>query len=399
MTIDEERRSLTEKAIAAVEAGTMAFWKFLSSNDTGETRSHQSGIYIPKPVVPLIFDTPGQRGSNKDALAHIRWQGGELETDSRFIYYGTGTRNEYRITRFNRGFPYLQPAYTGDMLVLVKNPDATYEGFVIEGDTNTDCFLEYFGLSVTDAGQLIYGHGRKEEEDLSAIEKDEIARFVAVHTADFPAAAVISGMAREIYTQVYDHKERIVSDPDRQLADWTDTEFRIFRALENKHLSSRISGGFASVDDFIATANSVLNRRKSRAGKSLELHLAALFDGNNVRYTAQACTETGKKPDFIFPSEADYHNFEFDGRKLTFLGAKTTCKDRWRQILNEADRIPVKHLCTLQQGISSQQMNEMKNAGVVLVVPKQYIKDYPAEKQKDILPLRQFISYVQALQQ
>ena len=52
------------------------------------------------------------------------------------------------------------------------------------------------------------------------------------------------------------------------------------------------------------------------------------------------------------------------------LAAKTTCKDRWRQILNEAARIDVKHLLTVQEGVSSPQFREMKEEGVRLVVPK-----------------------------
>ncbi len=84
-------------------------------------------------------------------------------------------------------------------------------------------------------------------------------------------------------------------------------------------------------------ANRVLNRRKSRAGKSLENHLSALFDGNGIIYTAQAVTEGNKKPDFIFPSEAAYHDINYDIDKIVSLAAKTTCKDRWRQVLNEAD--------------------------------------------------------------
>ena len=45
--------------------------------------------------------------------------------------------------------------------------------------------------------------------------------------------------------------------------------------------------------------------------------------------------------------------------KLCTLAAKTTCKDRWRQILSEADRLrdENKYLCTMQQGISSAQMD------------------------------------------
>ena len=44
------------------------------------------------------------------------------------------------------------------------------------------------------------------------------------------------------------------------------------------------------------------------------------------------------------------------------LAAKTTCKDRRRQVINEADRLrdKPKFLCTLQQGISPAQMDEMQ---------------------------------------
>lgn len=52
------------------------------------------------------------------------------------------------------------------------------------------------------------------------------------------------------------------------------------------------------------------------------------------------------------------------------LGAKTTCKDRWCQVLNEADRIPNKHLFTLQRGVTRNQLQEMKDEHLTLVVPK-----------------------------
>lgn len=60
--------------------------------------------------------------------------------------------------------------------------------------------------------------------------------------------------------------------------------------------------------------------------------------------------QVNKKPDFIFPDGVSYHNFEFQADKLTMLGAKTTCKDRWRQVLNEADRIRDKHLFYITKG-------------------------------------------------
>ena len=154
------------------------------------------------------------------------------------------------------------------------------------------------------------------------------------------------------------------------------------------------------MDDFISLANQVLNRRKSRAGKSLEHHLEAIFDENRIQYTAQAITEGNKKPDFLFPSEEAYHDMTFSVEKLCTLAAKTTCKDRWRQILNEANRLrdENKYLCTLQQGISSAQMDEMQAERVILVVPKAYIKTYPKDRQDRIWTVSRFVSHVKQME-
>ena len=104
----------------------------------------------------------------------------------------------------------------------------------------------------------------------------------------------------------------------------------------------------------------------------------------------------GSTPDFIFPSGLAYHDASFLTSKLTSLAAKTTCKDRWRQILNEADRLrgETKFLCTLQQGISAKQMEEMATEKVRLVVPQPYIKTYPGEWQNEIWSIEKFIAYV-----
>lgn len=71
----------------------------------------------------------------------------------------------------------------------------------------------------------------------------------------------------------------IISNPDQLLLSWTEEEYRLFRALEQARYGNKIKVGFKSVDDFITLANQVLNRRKSRAGKSLENHLAAILMG------------------------------------------------------------------------------------------------------------------------
>ena len=382
-------------AISAALNGQKVFCKFLAANDTGLTGGHQEGIYIAKPAIPILFETPGERGQNKDRWVEIKWQGDFIRR-SRFIYYGQGSRNEYRITNFGKGFPFLRPEYTGALFVLVMDSEEYYQGFVLNTEDDINQFLDAFGVSPTETNQLIDA-GRVQEETQERI---AIQEFIAGLTVDFPLSEEMSAAARDIQNRVYDHLEFIRTNPDRKIIDWTNTEYALFRAIEHARYGDAIARGFTSVDEFITMANMVLNRRKSRAGKSLEHHLSAIFDSNEIIYTAQAVTEGNKKPDFIFPSQASYHDMTFPTERLISLAAKTTCKDRWRQVINEADRLRdrPKYLCTLQQGISPAQMDEMQSENVILVVPRQYITSYPADRQDRIWTLSKFVSYVREVE-
>lgn len=381
--------SLADRAIQAVINGKLAYCKFLSSNDTGDTGAHQAGIYIAKNAAPILFDEPGQRGENKDRYVTIRWQD-DFETDSRFIYYGTGTRNEYRITRFGKGFPFLRPENTGDLFAFVQMESDYYLAYILQTEDDINGFLDAFGMSPTDTGKIIQKEAITSERQVGAA----ITQFIRELEVDFPSSAEMSAMARKIHYQIFDHEENIILDPDSEIVSWTEMEYNLFRRLELDRYGDIIARGFTSVDQFIELANIALNRRKSRAGKSLEHHLSAVFDGNGLPYEAQPRTEGNKRPDFLFPGGDSYHDPTWPSDRLVFLGAKTTCKDRWRQILNEADRIKVKHLFTLQQGISAQQLDEMSDENVILVIPKVYIDSYPKEKQDSIWTLKKFVSYV-----
>ena len=186
-----------------------------------------------------------------------------------------------------------------------------------------------------------------------------------------PKGQVMSAAAREINEKVNDHSEFIIDKPDTKLIEWADLEYELFRYIEESQYGDIIRKGFSSMKDFIDVANSVLNRRKSRAGKSLEYHLEAIFSGNGLEFETQVVTEENKKPDFVFPSGAAYHSLSFDPKKLTVLGAKTTCKDRWRQVVTEADKVDVKYLCTLQQGISPQQLLLKAESSYLLLYDEQ----------------------------
>lgn len=383
------------KVVADAANSEKIFCKFLTANDTGETGGHQSGIYIPKNSISLIFDTPGEKGQNKESFSKIKWQD-DFETEAHFKYYGQGTRNEYRITGFGRNFPFLNSDYTGSLLVILKQKNGEYKGYVLETEEDIEYFLDYYGIAPIETNQLITSNFINSEEK----ENQAIKEFIKSLSIDFPSSELMSIEAQRIQNLIYNHIEKIQLNPDEKLLDWAEVEYRLFRALEHERYGTIIKDGFSDVDKFIEMANQVLNRRKSRAGKSLEHHLSSLFIGTNITFTPQAITEGNKKPDFIFPSIELYHDNSYPVSKLASLAAKTTCKDRWRQVLNEADRLRSenKFLCTLQQAISSAQLEEMKKEKVILVVPGKYIETYPKKYQNDIWTLKKFIGYIQEIE-
>jgi len=190
-----------------------------------------------------------------------------------------------------------------------------------------------------------------------------------------------------------------LDDPDAALVAWIDHEEALFRRLERRVISDRIAEGFGDganldVDGFLQFSLQVQNRRKSRMGRAFENHLSAVFRAFELSVEAQAVTERGNKADFLFPSAIAYHDLDFPTEGLTFLAAKSTCKDRWRQILPEAQRIWPKHLITLEPAISAQQTDQMEAERVQLIIPRAVQSSYKTEQRNWLLSLRDFISLV-----
>lgn len=381
--------------IRCVRQSEAAWCRFITGNDTGTTGSHQAGFYIPKCASTLLFDEPGRKGENKEKTVKIKWQD-DFVTESCMKYYGKGTRNEYRITRFGRGFPFLHDDNVGDLLVIAKLTEEDYVGYVLSSDVDIDDFLATFNLSPNETNQLIDVDGIvKPDVRISQFIQD----FVNLYKA-FPETRQMALGARECYNKAYDITDLSFKKiPDEILLSWIETEYSLFKFMEEKIYADVISKPFNNVDSFVQMANEVLNRRKSRAGKSLEHHLSEIFVRNELIFEEQAITEDKKKPDFLFPNAECYHNLQFPTEDLVVLGAKTTCKDRWRQVLTEADRVEEKYLFTLQQAISKNQLKEMHDSNLKLVVPRKYIDSFPKEYQPEICDLSGFINMVKAKQQ
>jgi len=381
---------LLSRTIENVQNSLCAFCHYITPNDTGKTGSHQAGFYLPKDAQAIILGNKAQNGSNTDMFIKIKWQDG-YTTDSRIVYYGSKTRNESRITRFGRGFEWLREEHVGDLLVMTQQNKEDFVAWVLSTEDDINGFFSYFNLSPDDTNKVIQKVKEKQPEDILF---NRLLEYTD-HIDEFPETSLMAKIARNCYNTAFNINDtKISSKPDDVILKWVDTEYSLFRMVEQKIYMPIIEKSFKNVSSFVDLANKILNRRKSRAGKSLEHHLASIFDASKIVYEEQVVTEENKRPDFIFPDGECYHNFSFPEALLTSLAAKTTCKDRWRQVINEADRISEKHLFTLQPTISKNQLREMTDEKVHLVVPKQYIKNYPIEYQSSIINLSQFISFV-----
>lgn len=227
-------------------------------------------------------------------------------------------------------------------------------------------------------------------------EADKIDSIIEKFGTKFPSTAEFSQLARLTLPEV-----SAEDDPDAALVAWLDHEEAMFRRLERRVVAERLEQGFVTaggmdVDGFISFSLGVQNRRKSRMGHSLENHIAAVFDSFGLPYERGARTEHGQKPDFLFPGAAVYGAALVGDRRLLMLGAKSTCKDRWRQVLAEAVKIPRKHLLTLEPGITEPQTTQMEAVNLQLVVPASIQNTYNPRQKMWLWSMGQFINEVRA---
>ena len=187
-----------------------------------------------------------------------------------------------------------------------------------------------------------------------------------------------------------------VADPDTTLMNWYSTEESLFRGLERLIVEERLSQGFKDVDEFLSESLSLHQRRKSRAGYALENQVEAILEAHKVRYARGKISERRSQPDFIFPSIEEYRDPAFPETRLSMLAAKSTCKERWRQILPEADRIEEKHLLTLEPAISAGQTTEMATNRVRLVLPHDLHATYLESQRPYLMTVHEFIELVNA---
>lgn len=214
-------------------------------------------------------------------------------------------------------------------------------------------------------------------------------RIIELFGENFPSTAKFGNFIRKEVSAV-----KAQDGSDEAIMSWMESEEYAFRVLERHIVNKRLKEKFEDVDDFVRYSLSVHNRRKARAGLAFENHLAEIFREHGLAFDRGVTLEAKAKPDFLFPSKECYFDQAYPVELLTILGAKTSCKDRWRQVLAESIRVREKHLVTLQPSISTDQLQQMRSQDLQLIVPEAVHVSYPLIERTHLWSLETFISMV-----
>jgi hypothetical protein len=398
--------------------------KYLTAVDADPGRSHQHEIGgLPAAGFKQYLGTPGKDEEYRFKAKQIYFTDESVAPDSSegiVTWYDCRRKQPHRSAEFR--LYYNRNAVTelleeGDFLLVAKMRDGSLLMiFTPAGSTIESQLRLLFGLSnvsesfisgTLDAVQLLLPLRLMLEDlgvEVSRTEKgDDVWLEQLVHLFGgkaFPTTFAFSEYARKSIEEMVDP----IGCPDQTILYWMEHEEKLFRIYERHLVQQRLRGGFGEegddVDEFISFSLSVQNRRKSRVGHAFEGHLDEIFSSHGLRFQQGRgkglTTENNSRPDFIFPGFIEYRDPEFPSGKLFMLGAKTTCKDRWRQVLSEAHRITEKHLITMEAAISESQTLEMQSHRLNLVVPQKIQTTYAESQRKWLMDLGEFVELVKS---
>lgn len=386
--------------------------KRLSAVEADPKKSNQHEFNGVRPLRSLLGDERIDRMTSR-----FMYFGDEEEkavsTDGYLTWYDSRIDQPHRSAEYRLYFPTTSVSemmQEGDLLLVAKKTDGSILMVAVQGGSTVENQLLWlFGFTEVER-QFVQKDYEDAHEDIPlnfaskiiieelGIEIEErednlLETLLSRFGGKFPKTAEFSAFARQIVGA------SSLDGADVVLMAWMDKEEALFRTLERHMVAERLRVGFGEdVDAFIDFSLSVQNRRKSRVGHALENHLEQVFRDHSVTYSRGKMTENRAKPDFVFPGISHYHDPHFPETGLTMLGVKSTCKDRWRQVLAEAKRIDRKHLFTLEPGISENQTAEMAVNSLTLVLPESLHDSYKPAQQAELLKLGEFISLVAAKQ-
>jgi len=389
--------------------------KRLSDVEVNPRKSNQHELGTTKDLREILEvpERDEKRTHSCELIYLAEFDEGIVSEKIELTYYDTRFNQKDRSPEYRLYYPsntVIDQARPGDTLILgVTKENSLMIIITPQGSTSERQALWLFGFSdarnrfitrdlfeddieVSFAGQYILDRLgiRVEESD----EEEILNILINAFGDDFPTTKEFSEFARSQLEGIDP-----VSDPGYALNVWFNREWSNFKIFENYFVSEKLEKGFESVDEFVRYSLSIQNRRKSRAGHALENHLEQVFLDNEISYSRNEITENNNKPDFLFPGIKSYRNPRFPDQRLTILAAKTSCKDRWRQVIPEAARVSKKHLFTLQDVITENQTQQMQNQNVQLIVPNNLFENYTEAQCRWLMNLNGFVEMLKINQE
>ena len=339
--------------------------------DRGLMGPDQERVEIPIRMLRLSADEEPERVDDHITVYDARRQQPDRGPEWR-AYYGSDSPAE-RLVHTMRAGDLMVHAFdlTGSVIVLLASADSHWprlleETLAITAQPQLMVVPEYDLADaqrktpialIADALDIHPGNDSDEEWLL--------AHFGGTMPAVFPDTHTMAALAHE----------RVGQDPhdtnaDELLEHWLKTETDLFTLLERSDGERRLAA-CRNFEEHVSTVLSILQRRRARRGRSLEIHLETLFTARGLPYERQVETEPGSTSDFILPGIAAYRALPGSGADagVLHLGAKSTARERWKQVLSEATRLRRRHLATLDPQLSDASLAAMLRNDVVPVMP------------------------------
>lgn len=393
------------KIQALVRDSDMLLVKKLSRNDTSwadDPTKHQAGFYIPRPIREAAFFPPLQ-AENPEKLhiftaeVGVLWpQTGEATLSSMRHYSNKGPETHF--TRLPKIlFQGLTPASLllagrltrpiadcGWWIVILDSAGEEAELIETVLDLGVDFHHELFPTSRFEEA------ARDEQDELEEL-IDQCRTAIRNGTLDvltasyavIPDPATIADQARQQWLRTNGYSAfdpwQIRAPGDAIMEISREIEYRLYRRHELRRRASELLSILAGTSDLPETIVrrysaidslflSASQQRKTRAGRSFEHHISAALRAGSVRFVEQAVTG-GRRPDFVMPDLAQLHSKKRRSEDALVLAAKTTLRERWKQVSSERLNCDV-FLATVDDRVAANSIREMADAGIQLVVPE-----------------------------
>lgn len=408
-----------------VAKSTKVFIKKLSKNDCSwadDPSKHQSGFFIPSlimksdffpelenknPIKPHIFEQsipsfwPTIGESKQSNLKHYSNKGGEV--------HFTGVPKQE--------FSALSPA---SFLVCGKyqsdGPDGAKYWFVTidsmsESAELLESIMEFpysFSVELYDPKDIKFTMDLTEElirEIENSIHQDRF-QYLLQSTQYLPDSNEFAIKAQREYllkNKLTSLSFRNMENPgDALMAISRDIEYELFRKYElrqramqvinlflgkEKNIISAVVKNFSELDAIFLSASQV---RKSRAGRSFEIHIARFLMDSRIKFEEQRVVSS-RRPDFVLPNTRAISKTSTENNIAMILSAKTTLRERWKQITSEKFDCPI-FLATVDDRVSESVINDMESENIILVVPETLKSaEYARYKnQKHVISFKEF---------